>query len=183
MQDGDKLGRVRVGGTEVDCDLYWGDTGSQFDLGAGCHSADGCVLPGENGTVFIGAHTGTFFSDLGSTEIGAIIHLETDWGSFAYKVTDMQVIRETDIDKVALGRYGAKLHPVHLLSLWHPDPHPAALRRLRRPSHRGRVRRGAGDEIIVNIKSSTAKHNLDCTAFCIWCGQQDLNLHVEDTGP
>lgn len=103
VQDGDKLGRVRVGGTEVDCDLYWGDTGSQFDDGAGCHSADGCVLPGENGTVFIGAHTGTFFSDLGSTEIGAIIHLETDWGSFAYKVTDMQVIQETDIDKVRWG--------------------------------------------------------------------------------
>ena len=63
------------------------------------------VLPGENGTVFIGAHTGTYFSDLGSCEIGAIIHLETTWGDFAYKITDMQVILETDIDKV---RWGAE---------------------------------------------------------------------------
>lgn len=62
-----------------------------------------CVLPGENGTVLIGAHTGTYFSDLGSVQLGAIIHLETDWGDFTYQVTDMQVILETDIDKVRLG--------------------------------------------------------------------------------
>ena len=104
-QDGDAIGRVWVEGTQVDCDLYWGDAGSQFDKGAGAHAADGCVLPGENGTVFVGAHTGTYFSDLGSTQIGAVIHLETPWGTFDYKVTDMQVIQETDIDKV---RWGAE---------------------------------------------------------------------------
>ena len=32
-----------------------------------------------------------------------MIHLETDWGDFTYQVTDMQVILETDIDKVRLG--------------------------------------------------------------------------------
>ena len=102
---GDKLGRIWVEGTNVDCDLYLGDSETQFSRGAGCHAEDGCVLPGENGTVFIGAHTGTYFSDLGSCEIGAIIHLETTWGDFAYQITDMQVILETDIDKV---RWGAE---------------------------------------------------------------------------
>ena len=102
---GDKLGRIWVEGTNVDCDLYLGDSETQFSRGAGCHAEDDCVLPGENGTVFIGAHTGTYFSDLGSCEIGAIIHLETTWGDFAYKITDMQVILETDIDKV---RWGAE---------------------------------------------------------------------------
>ena len=53
----------------------------------------------------LGGHTGTYFSDLGSTQLGAIIHLETDWGNFTYKVTDMQVIQETDVDKV---RWGAE---------------------------------------------------------------------------
>ena len=100
---GDKLGRIWVEGTNVDCDLYLGDDEAEFSRGAGCHAEDGCVLPGENGTVFIGAHTGTYFSDLGSCEIGAIIHLETSWGNFAYKITDMQVILETDIDKVRWG--------------------------------------------------------------------------------
>lgn len=103
VQYGDKLGRIWVEGTQVDCDLYWGDDTPQFDAGAGCNVENGCVLPGENGTVFIGAHTGTYFSDLGSVEEGALIHLETDWGDFVYKVTEMQVIYETDTDKVRWG--------------------------------------------------------------------------------
>jgi len=70
---------------------------------AGAPAAAPRVLPGENGTVLIGAHTGTYFSDLGSVQLGAMIHLETDWGDFTYQVTDMQVILETDIDKVRLG--------------------------------------------------------------------------------
>ena len=105
VQYGDKLGRIWVEGTSVDCALYWGDSEGQFGRGAGCRAESDCVLPGENGTVFIGGHTGTYFSDLGSTQLGAIIHLETDWGDFTYKVTDMQVIQETDVDKV---RWGAE---------------------------------------------------------------------------
>lgn len=103
IQYGDKLGRIWIEGTDVDCNLYWGDSETQFSRGAGCRSESDCVLPGENGTVFIGGHTGSYFSDLGSTELGAIIHLETDWGDFTYKVTEMKVIQETDVDKVRLG--------------------------------------------------------------------------------
>lgn len=102
---GDRLGTVRVEGTQIDCDLYWGDGNAQFDAGAGCHASDGCVLPGENGTVFVGGHTGTYFADLGSAEVGDRIYLDTDWGNFVYEITEMQVIYETDIDKV---RWGAK---------------------------------------------------------------------------
>lgn len=102
-QYGDKLGRIWVEGTNVDCGLYLGDDEAEFSRGAGCRAESDCVLPGENGTVFIGAHTGTYFADLCSCQIGAIIHLDTDWGDFAYQITDMQVILETDIDKVRWG--------------------------------------------------------------------------------
>ena len=102
-QYGDKLGRIWVEGPNVDCGLYLGDDEAEFSRGAGCRAESDCVLPGENGTVFIGAHTGTYFADLGSCQIGAIIHLDTDWGDFAYQITDMQVILETDIDKVRWG--------------------------------------------------------------------------------
>lgn len=103
IQDGDEIGRVWVEGTEVDCTLYWGDTGNQFRNGAGAHSADGCVLPGENGTVFVGGHTDSWFVDLKSAEIGAIIHLETPWGNFSYKITETKVVQETDIDQCRWG--------------------------------------------------------------------------------
>ena len=100
---GSKLGHVSVDGTNVSCSLYWGDSDTQFRYGAGCHAEDGCVLPGDNGTVFIGGHTGTVFSDLGSCQIGSLIHLTTSWGSFDYQITDMQIINETDIDKCRFG--------------------------------------------------------------------------------
>lgn len=103
IQEGDEIGRVWVDGTEVDCTLYWGDDGNQFRDGAGVHSADGCVLPGENGTVFVGAHTNTWFVDLKSAEIGSIIHMETPWGNFSYKITETKVIQETEIDQCRWG--------------------------------------------------------------------------------
>lgn len=95
---GSRVGTVWVEGTKVNCGLYWGDSMSIMDAGAGCSADNGCVLPGENGTVFIGAHTGSFFSDLKSTQRGAIIHLDTDWGDFQYQVTDLKVIYETQVD-------------------------------------------------------------------------------------
>ena len=102
-QYGDKLGRIWVEGTNVDCGLYLGDDEAEFSRGAGCRAQSDCVLPGENGTVFIGAHTGTYYAALASSQLRAIIHLATDWGDFAYQITDMQVILETDIDKVRWG--------------------------------------------------------------------------------
>lgn len=103
IADGDEIGRVWVEDTQLDCPLYWGDTGSQFRNGAGAHSTDGCVLPGENGTVFVGGHTDSWFEDLKSAQVGGIIHLETPWGTFSYKITETKVIEETEIDQCRWG--------------------------------------------------------------------------------
>ena len=105
IADGDEIGRVWVEDTQLNCPLYWGDTGSQFRNGAGAHAADGCVLPGENGTVFVGGHTDSWFVDLKSAQIGGIIHLETPWGTFSYQITETKVIGETEIDQ---RRWGAE---------------------------------------------------------------------------
>ncbi|MGN0976145.1 MAG: sortase domain-bontaining protein, partial [Gemmiger sp.] len=93
-----KIGRVWVEGTEIDCDLYWSDTGSEFSQGAAAHADDGCVLPGQQGTLFVGAHTNTYFADMESVQTGDIIHVETEWGTYLYRVTDQKQITETDID-------------------------------------------------------------------------------------
>ncbi len=98
IQVGSSIGRIWIEGTNVDCGLYWGDTQAIFNLGGGSRAEDGCVLPGENGTVCVGGHTGSYFSDLGSAQVGAIIHLETPWGDFRYKISSTNVVQETDID-------------------------------------------------------------------------------------
>ena len=103
VREGDCIGTVWVEGTEVNCGLYWGDEGNQFRVGAGCQAGNGCVLPGENGTVFVGAHTDTFFVDLKSAHIGSIIHLDTLWGNFEYQITETKVIYDTQVEECRWG--------------------------------------------------------------------------------
>ena len=103
VREGDCIGTVWVEGTEVNCGLYWGDEGNQFRVGAGCQAGNGCVLPGENGTVFVGAHTDTFFVDLKSAQIGSIIHLDTLWGNFEYQITETKVIYDTQVEECRWG--------------------------------------------------------------------------------
>ncbi len=105
IEYGDVIGTVWVEGTEVNCDLYWGDGTSIFRSGAGCSVENGCVLPGDNGTVFVGAHTDTFFYNLFDAEVGALIHLDTIYGDFVYKITETKVIYETEVDQC---RWGAE---------------------------------------------------------------------------
>ena len=76
-----------------------------FPSGAGCSVENGCVLPGDNGTVFVGAHTDTFFYNLFDAEVGALIHLDTIYGDFVYKITETKVIYETEVDQC---RWGAE---------------------------------------------------------------------------
>ena len=103
IEYGDCIGTVWVEGTDVDCDLYWGDTTAIFRKGAGCSADNGCVMPGENGTVFVGAHTDTYFNKLFDAEEGDLIHLDTIYGDFVYKITGFEVIGDTEVDKCRWG--------------------------------------------------------------------------------
>lgn len=117
IQFGDVIGTAWIEGTEVNCDLYWGDGSSIFRLGAGCSVENDCVLPGENGTVFIGAHTDTFFYHLFDAEIGSRIHLDTIYGDFVYEITETKVIYETEVDQC---RWGA-VEPSCILYTCYPQ--------------------------------------------------------------
>ena len=91
---GEAYGSVTISGTAVDCALYYGDSEVQFACGAGTYT--GACIPGEGGSILIGGHTGTYFRDFESAEIGADICVETRWGTYHYEITDMQVIRYDD---------------------------------------------------------------------------------------
>ncbi|MEG1381512.1 MAG: class D sortase [Ruthenibacterium sp.] len=92
---GMQYGNIRVDNTSIACPLLYGDNEAQFSRGAGT-SASG-KLPGDGGTVLIASHTGTYFADLGSAGIGTLIHLDTDWGNYTYRVIDAHVVKETDV--------------------------------------------------------------------------------------
>ena len=97
IKTGSKFGVITVDNTTINCGLYWGDDGSQLDLGAAVHSKDGAGLPGDGRTVFIGGHTGSFFSSLSGAQVGDIIHLSTGYGEYNYEIYDMQIIEEHNI--------------------------------------------------------------------------------------
>lgn len=93
-EPGDKLGSISIEGTQVDCDLYYGDSEAEFDKGAGLYTGTG--IPGEGRTIISGAHTNTYYRDLESVEEGDEILISTRYGEYRYRVTGMQVATDTD---------------------------------------------------------------------------------------
>lgn len=93
-QAGDKLGHLTISGTAVDCDVYYGDSETEFSKGAGTFR--GARIPGEGGTILMGGHTGTYFRDFESVEVGDDVTFTTSYGEYHYVVTDTRVALDTD---------------------------------------------------------------------------------------
>lgn len=91
---GDYLGHLTISGTAVDCDVYYGDSEAEFEKGAGTYKG-GCI-PGEGGTILMGAHTNTYFRDFESVQPGAEVTFVTEYGEYHYTVTGTRVATDTD---------------------------------------------------------------------------------------
>ena len=87
---GDLYGSVAIAGTELACNLYYGDSQAEFHLGAGTYP--GAQLPGQGGVTLIGGHTSTFFRDMENAQLGADVTVQTRYGEYHYSIVDMQVI-------------------------------------------------------------------------------------------
>ncbi len=79
---------------ELDVPVYWGSDRELFERGA-CQSS-GSVIIGEEGNTVISAHEDTFFSELGTLEIGDIITINTNYGQFTYKVKELIEFKKDD---------------------------------------------------------------------------------------
>lgn len=88
--EGELYGTVRVSGTSVNCNLYYGDNETELNAGAGTFT--GAQIPGQGGVTLVGAHTGSYFRDLESVQLGADVAVETKYGTYHYTVTDLRVV-------------------------------------------------------------------------------------------
>lgn len=93
---GDIFGKISVEGTNIDCDLIFGSNTTLLRKGA-------CVsiyshIPGCSRGILVGAHNNTFFHSLPEAEIGANVNVETNYGSFVYRITETKIIKDTDRD-------------------------------------------------------------------------------------
>ena len=88
-QQGDQYARITIENTAVDAPVYYGDDVRQLNLGVGTYMFG--YLPGQGRTIMMAAHTNTWFSDLGSAQIGDTITVETYYGVYEYEIVDTQV--------------------------------------------------------------------------------------------
>lgn len=91
---GDIFGNIKVEGTNIDCNLIFGSNTSLLRQGA-CVSIYSHV-PGCGKGILVGAHNNTYFHSLPQAKVGASVNVETNYGSFVYRVTDTKIIKDTD---------------------------------------------------------------------------------------
>ena len=97
-QIGEKYAHITIPGTDVDCDVYYGDTKKILKQGPG--QSDLSKLPGFGSTTLVAAHVTTHFNGLQYVEIGDTIHYSTSWGAYEYKITDIQIVKASEAENL-----------------------------------------------------------------------------------
>lgn len=91
---GDKYGILTIDGTQVNADLYFGDSKRELKLGLGQYN--GSCFPGTGGTVLISGHNNSAFKDLKSAKVGAMVNIRTNYGVYTYEITSTAIKKATD---------------------------------------------------------------------------------------
>ena len=91
---GDIFGTIKVGGTDIDCDLIFGDDSDLLRKGA-CMSIFSHI-PGCGRGILVAAHNNTYFHTLPQAQNGDLVNIETNYGSYVYRVYDQRIVNLND---------------------------------------------------------------------------------------
>jgi sortase A len=98
---GTKYATIKIPKIDVDLPVYYGDTLDILKKGVG-HSS-GSYFPGEGGSIiYMGHNSKKMFRRFSELQKGNEIEVSTTYGDFKYKIYDMQLIKETDVDKLPI---------------------------------------------------------------------------------
>ena len=86
----------------LDAPVFWGDNSAILRNGIGQYI--GSSIPGMNLPIMLCGHNATFCLPLKYIEIGDIITIKTNYGTYEYKVSDMQVHNLNDTSAYNLGQ-------------------------------------------------------------------------------
>ena len=96
---GTKYATIEIPKIDVDLPVYYGDTLEILKKGVG-HSS-GSYFPGEGGSIiYMGHNAKKIFRRFSELQIGDGITVKADYGTYQYKIYDMKLIKETDIDEL-----------------------------------------------------------------------------------
>lgn len=98
---GTKYATLEINKINVNLPVYYGDTLDVLKKGVG-HSS-GSYFPGEGGSIiYMGHNSKKMFRRFSELQKGDIIKVTTTYGEYNYKIYDMQLIKETEIDKLPI---------------------------------------------------------------------------------
>ncbi len=98
---GDNYAKIKIPSIGVDLPVYFGDTLDILKKGVG-HST-GSYFPGEGGSIiYMGHNAAKTFRRFGEVQKGDEITIEATYGTYKYKVYDMKLIKETDVDELKI---------------------------------------------------------------------------------
>lgn len=98
---GSKYADIQIPSIDVDLPVYFGDTLEVLKNGVG-HSS-GSYFPGEGGSiVYMGHNSVKMFRRFSELQKGDKITVTTTYGEYKYKIYDMQLIKETELDKLPI---------------------------------------------------------------------------------
>ncbi len=96
---GTKYATIEIPKIDVNLPVYYGDTLEVLKKGVG-HSS-GSYFPGEGGSIiYMGHNSKKVFRRFSELQIGNEITVKTDYGEYKYKIYDMKLIKETELDKL-----------------------------------------------------------------------------------
>lgn len=98
---GTQYGTLEIEEINVNLPVYFGDTLEILKNGVG-HSS-GSYFPGEGGSiVYMGHNSKKMFRRFSELQIGDKIKVTTTYGEYNYRIYDMQLIKETELDKLPI---------------------------------------------------------------------------------
>lgn len=98
---GTQYGTIEIDKIDVNLPIYFGDTLEILKKGVG-HSS-GSYFPGEGGSIiYMGHNSKKMFRRFSELQIGNEIKVKTSYGEYTYKIYDMQLIKETETDKLPI---------------------------------------------------------------------------------
>ena len=96
---GTQYATIEIPRINVNLPVYFGDTLEVLKKGVG-HSS-GSYFPGEGGSIiYMGPNSKNMFRRFSELQLGDEIKVTTSYGEYTYKIYDMQLIKETDVDKL-----------------------------------------------------------------------------------
>lgn len=98
---GSQYATIEIDKIDVNLPVYYGDTLEILKKGVG-HSS-GSYFPGEGGSIiYMGHNSKKMFRRFSELQKGDEIKVTTSYGEYTYKIYDMQLIKETETDKLPI---------------------------------------------------------------------------------